>query len=283
MLKVVGGFGVIACFIGFTSGLVYPFSSLSVKKPLFQNAEKVMLDSDSEKTRMFAPKTFAEAMEHYKKAESDFDRGKAINNITDELDTSSRLFKQAVQISDQSSVVLKDAADARSDAHKLMASKFKPSGWSIAEDTFRRAVAKMEKGDQDDAKALGEEARVLYRQVEKDTVTLSYMAEIWNKLKIIETMKAGGEFYAPKTYQKAMNLAKQAQGELEKQPYGNDHAKDLVRQAMDQAEYGIKISRCIKSFVNDKKTFEDLFLDSLIKPEEVKTEVHPVEKVTHES
>ncbi len=75
-------------------------------------------------------------------------------------------------------------------------------------------------------------------------------------------MKA--EYFAPKTYQKAAALAKQAEEELAKQPYANEQAKSLIQEAINQADLGLKMSKHIQTLVKEKKTFEDLYLESVI-------------------
>ena len=89
------------------------------------------------------------------------------------------------------------------------------------------------------------------------------MNEIREKLRQ-KKKKKKGEYFAPKSYQKAISLADQAEKELVQQPYGNDKAKQLIQEAMDQADFGLKISEQIKVLVKDKKTFEDLYLESII-------------------
>ena len=271
-MKLKGGSGIAmyalmtVCMLQIMAGYGFATSSLAVKKSLFQKAEKAMLEADSQQTRFFAPKLFGEAMELYQAAENDYINEKSIKDINSKLDRAEFLFKKSVETGVEGATLLKNAEAARNDAHKVMASKYKTREWNEAEDTFKRAVAKLEKGETDQARLLSEEAERLYHQVERDTVAFSYMVEIREKLRSIETMKQG-DYFAPKTYQKAVELANQAEQELEKQPYGNELAKGLINQAMAQAEYGVKISQRIKTLVQEKKTFEDLFLEAVIPPE----------------
>ena len=80
-----------------------------VKKSLFQDAEKVMTEADSQETRFYAPKIFNDALSEYKSAENDFERGKTIREITEKLAKATALFKQAMDVSregaDRKSVV----------------------------------------------------------------------------------------------------------------------------------------------------------------------------------
>jgi hypothetical protein len=252
-----------ACFLLASGTCCFADNSGEVKKSLFQDAEKVMIEADSQKTRTYAPKIFSEAVDMYKSAENDFERGKSIREITEKLTKSSALFKQAMAVSQEGAELLGHAEAARVAAHKVMASKHKAEEWSKAEETFKRSVSKLEKGNPTDARILADQAEQLYRQVELDTVAFSYMIEIRDKLRKIETMK-DGEYFAPKTYQKALSLARQAEEELARQPYANEKAKGLIKEAMDQADFGMKMSRHIKTLVKEKKTFEDLYLESVI-------------------
>lgn len=234
-----------------------------VKKSLFQDAEKVMTEADSQETRFYAPKIFSDALSEYKSAESDYERGKTIREITEKLAKATAMFRQAMDVSREGATLLGHAEEARMAARKVMAPKYRNDEWNRAEEMMKRAVSKLEKGSRDDAKTLADEAEQLFRQVERDTVAFSYMIEIREKLRQIEAMKKG-EYFAPKSYEKAISLADQAEKELVQQPYGNDKAKQLIQEAMDQADFGLKISEQIKVLVKDKKTFEDLYLESII-------------------
>ena len=238
-------------------------SAGDVKKSLFQDAEKVMTEADSQETRFYAPKIFNDALSEYKSAESDYERGKTIREITEKLAKATAMFRQAMDVSREGATLLGHAEEARMAARKVMAPKYRNDEWNRAEEMMKRAVSKLEKGSRDDAKTLADEAEQLFRQVERDTVAFSYMIEIREKLRQIEAMKKG-EYFAPKSYQKAISLADQAEKELVQQPYGNDKAKQLIQEAMDQADFGLKISEQIKVLVKDKKTFEDLYLESII-------------------
>jgi len=251
-----------ACVLIIAGTPCYADSSLAVKKSLFQETEKVMIEADSQKTRFFAPKLFNEAVSVYQSAEEDYSDQKSIKDINEKLDKSEALFKQAMTVANEGADLLGQAEAARMNAHRVMASKYKPAEWNEAEDTLKRAVAKVEKGDRLEAKMLADKAEGLYNQVERDTVAFSYMVEIREKLRKIESMKA--EYYAPKTYQKAAALAKQAEEELAKQPYANEQAKSLIQEAINQADFGLKMSKHIQTLVKEKKTFEDLYLESVI-------------------
>ncbi len=234
-----------------------------VKKSLFQDADKVMAAADSQETRFYAPRLFNDGLSMYKSAENDFERGKTIREITEKLAKATALFKQAMDVSKEGETLLGHAEEARMAARKVMAPKYRADEWNKAEDMMKRAVLKLEKGSGDEAKTLADQAEQLFRQVERDTVAFSYMIEIRDKLRQIETMKKD-DYFAPKSYQKALSLADQAEKELVQQPYGNDRAKQLLQEAMDQADFGLKISRQIKILVKDRKTFEDLYLESII-------------------
>lgn len=258
-----------------TVSIVWASSSLDVKKALFQKADQLMLEADTNKTRFFAPKTFENAINVYKSAENDYAKERSIKDINDKLDQSIVLFKSAIKISDEAEKLFRNTDLARNDAHKVMASKYKPAQWTEAENMFKRAIIKYEYGDNGEAWSLSQMAESIYRQAEKDTVIYSYLAGVWETLKKIEAIK-GNEHLVPKTYAHAMELAQQAEAELDRQTYGNEKAKTLIKEAISEAEYGLKLSQCIKTLKDEGKTMEDLFLEDLIPQESL-------EKINHKS
>jgi hypothetical protein len=238
-------------------------SSLAVKKALFQKADRALGEADTHKTRFFAPTVFAEAMGIYKSAENDYAHERSMKEINDKLDRSMVLFADAVRMADEAERQFRDTDLARNDAHKVMASRFKPDQWGKAEDAFKRAIAKFERGQRPEAVSLADEARALYEQVEQDTIAYSYLAKVWDNLKTIDGLD-GGSHLAPKTYARAVQLAELAQTELKRQAYGNEKAKKLISEAQAEAEYALKLTRCIKTLTEQGKTLEDLFIDDLI-------------------
>ncbi len=253
-----------AALLLWASGTVsHADTALTIKKSLFEDTDKIMQEADSQKTRFYAPTIFNNAVATYQSAETDFAEEKSIREINEKLTKASTLFRKAMTVAEEGEKVLGSAETARMNAHKVMASKYKPAEWSEADETLKRAVAKMEKGQTEEAMTLASQAEQLFGQVERDTVAFSYMVEIREKLRQIESMRAG-EYFAPKTYQKALALARQAEEELARQPYGNEQAKGLIKEAMQQADLGIKLSQQIKVLVKEKKTFEDLYLESVI-------------------
>lgn len=234
-----------------------------LRSAMFEKADQAMEASDSHYTRFFAPKTFEDGLEYYKEAESYYRDGESMKDINEKLDKAIERFNKAVVIRDAAREMFSGTEEARNDAQKVRASKYNTRQWEIAESNYKRAINKLEKGDTQKAKALAEEAKMQFRIVERDTVKISYLKHIWEKLKTIENMNSK-EYYAPKSYQMAVELVKQAEAEFDQQAYGNEKAKQLIKQAEAQVDRALKISEFIKKYVDAGKTFEDLVIEAQI-------------------
>lgn len=262
MIKTSIRFFLFICIVFLTAGtfsLADASGTGAVKQVVFEKADYLLQETDTHKTRLYAPKTFEKAMEFYKKADKAYDEGKSLDDINENLNEAISNFSKALELCKKGTDIFYETQSARDSAIKVRASKYRPAEWTTAESMFNSAVSRLEKGDIDEAKAMAGETETLFRIAELTTIKLSYLGLVWKKLEKMETMK-GEDYFPAKTYQKASDLAIKAEFEIERQRYGNDRAKKLVEEASEQAEYGMKIAEFIKHMIKNDKTYEDLII-----------------------
>jgi tetratricopeptide (TPR) repeat protein len=241
---------------------------LEIRKAMFEKTDIAFREADTYKTRMYAPETLNEAIRYYNNADDAFTNELTFKEINDNLNMAYDLFKKALSIRKQADAIFTEMEDTRQKAHSMRASRFDTTNWDNAERLFKRAVIKLEKGDAQQAENMASESVKYYKLAEVNTVKISYMNKVWDKLKAIENKKE--KTFAPKTLQTAKELALKAEKELEKQPYGNEKAQELITMALQQVDRSEKISVYVKNMLDNGKTFEDLILDSGIQVDNLK-------------
>jgi len=228
----------------------------NVEAKLFKEAIEVLEAAKRASADILSPNNFDEAMRYYNMAEEQYQKGKKLEDIRRNLKASLVYFNQALEASKLAEVTFTPVIKVRADAMDAEAFKYAVQEFQKAEDKFREAAKKLEDGDVNDAKKKGAEATTLYRQAELEAIKANYLSDTWNLLKQAE--KQGVEDFAPKTLQKARDLSRQAEKELNENRYDTDLARNLAQMAKYEAKHAIFLSVAIKNM--KRSTTEDLLL-----------------------
>lgn len=245
--------------VGIIVSLIIPASNLfaqNVEASLFKEAIEVLEAAKRASADILSPTNFDEAMRYYNMAEEQYQKGKKLEDIRRNLKASLVYFNQALEASKLAEVTFTPVIKVRADALDAEAFKYAVQEFQKAEDKFREAAKRLEDGDVNDAKKKGAEATTLYRQAELVAIKANYLSETWNLLKQAE--KQGVEDLAPKTLQKARELSRQAEKELNENRYDTDLARNLAQMAKYEAKHAIFLAKAIKNM--KKSTTEDLLL-----------------------
>lgn len=227
-----------------------------IEASLFKESIEVLEAAKRSGADILSPKNFDEAMRYYNEAEKQYQQGKKLEDIRRNLKAAMVHFNQALEASKLAEVTFTSVIKVRMDAMDAEASKFAKEKWKKAEDKFREAARELEDGDVNNAKKKGAEATARYREAELEAIKANYLSETWNLLKKAEEMDVDEE--APKTLQKARELAQQAEKELNENRYDTDMARGLAVQAKYEAKHAIFLSKAIKKM--KKNSLESVLL-----------------------
>ena len=112
-------------------------------------------------------------------------------------------------------------------------------------------VVPISTGDVNDARKKAGEAERLYRDAELAAIKTNYLQETWSLLEQADKMKVKDN--APKTLERARELIKQAEKELNENRYDTDVARSLAQQANYEAKHAIYLHNLIKQMKKDDK------------------------------
>jgi outer membrane protein OmpA-like peptidoglycan-associated protein len=227
-----------------------------IRTGLFKDADQALQESRDKKADLLSPKNFEKAMSYYKEAENDLKKGKNLDDIRKKLRAAVSYFQKATQTTQLAEVTFQNLLKIRNDALKADAPQFAKTTWKEAEAKFY--AVELEGGDVNNAKKRGGEAETLYRKVELEAIKANYLNETWTLLGKADKMNVKDR--APKTLQRAKELAVQAEKELNENRYDIDYPRSLAMQANYTVKHAIYISKTVKEFEDAKYKFEDLIL-----------------------
>ena len=259
LLTIVVGISLVVLF----SSIVIVANSSSaeqqdIKASLFKEANKAMKNAKEVKADLLSPKNFSEALKHYQNADSDYQKGKNLEDIRKKLRASVVYFTKATEATKLAEVTLANSIKARSDASQSGAPQYSAETWSKAEVKFNDAARELEGGDVNDAKKRSGEAETIYRQAELEAVKVNYLNDTWDLLNKAEENDV--KKFAPGTLKKAQDLIAQAEKELNENRYDTDVARSLARQAKYEAQHSIYLAEVIKRLRDNKELMEDFLL-----------------------
>ena len=242
--------------------LSFPAMSFSqdIKETMFKEASQNLNEARRAQADLLAPKNYDQAIKYYKEAESDYDKGRNLEDVRQKLRAATAYLKKASEAIKLANVTFVYSIKARKDALSAEASSYAAEQWKKAEDKFLEAAMRLEDGNVNDAKKGSSEAETLYRQAELTAIKANYLNETWELLKQAEEKDV--KKYAPQTLAHARELISKAENELNTNRYDTDVARDLARQGKYEAQHAIYLAQVVRYLRDKKESIESYLLDA---------------------
>jgi outer membrane protein OmpA-like peptidoglycan-associated protein len=234
-------------------------SAQDLRESLFAGADAARAKAKSVNAQVLAPTSFGKGDKAYQTAESQLQKGAAVDKIQGNLASAEASFEKATSASSLAEVTFADTLKAREAAGAARASELVPNAWSKAEDAFANAAAKLEGGNVNSAQKASVKAKGLYRDAELAGVKAGVLGDARALLKKADDEKATR--YAPKTFAKAQSLADEADKKLSSDRYETGSAEELASQAVYEANHGFYVAGVVQSVNKKDKSVEDVVLD----------------------
>jgi OOP family OmpA-OmpF porin len=229
-----------------------------VRKDLFGETDNVIQHAKEKNAHLYSPAAYEKAMEYYNDAESDYKKGRDLEDIRSKLKEARSFLIKAMDGVKLGEVTFSSTMAARNDALSADAPKFSPATWKKAEQQFKSAAEQLEDGDVNDAKSEGGEAERLYRAAELEAIKANYLNPAKALLKQADDMDV--KETAPKTLAKAKQLAQKAEALLQQNRYDTDEARQMAQEAKYEAAHAIYLHKTFTAMDKEGKGFEDLRL-----------------------
>ena len=233
-------------------------ASQHTKEALFKEASAAFDGARAAKADVYAPKSYARAIKHYRSAERKFANSQNSEAVRAELGLATEQFQLAIKISKTVETEFASALKARADAEKIKAPTHASDLWRRAEQRLERAISDMERDASGPAEQRAAEAEQFYRDAELATIKNKLLGELQLLLEQAEQAKV--DRYAPKTLQKAKDLMAQAGQALEADRYDADRPRSLVQRATSEVKHAMYLAEVVKQAKAEKLTAEDLIV-----------------------
>ena len=247
------GILIATCFFAAT------LSAQDLRESLFADADAARAKAKSVNAQVLAPVSFGKGDKAYQTAESQLQKGAAVDKIQGNLASAQASFEKATSASSLAEVTFADTLKAREAAGAARASELVPDSWSKAEDAFANAAGKLEGGNVNSAQKASVKAKGLYRDAELAGVKAGVLGDARKLLKKADDEKVTR--YAPKTFAKAQSLANEADRKLSGDRYETGSAEELATQAVYEANHGFYLAGVVQSVNKKDKSIEDVVLN----------------------
>ncbi len=231
-----------------------------VKKAMFAETDQLLDEAKKFNADILAPTAYANALQNYRKAEAEFEKGNSLAAVRRSLSASTTELEKALKNARLAILVFGIAYQARNDAVSAEANLMQIAVWQQAEKKFNEAATTLEKDNLNAAKKKGEEAEALYRQAELQAIKINYLNEAYRAVDAAELNKAAE--LAPLTLKKAKSMIKDAENLLNSDRYDTDQARILARQARREARHALYLTRLAQNIKTRKLSQEEVLLAS---------------------
>lgn len=225
---------------------------------LFAAADSSMQQAIAAEAELLAPAAFERGLSAYRDSETDFERGRNIERIRNNLANAESAFREAIEATEIARITLASLIKTRDDARNATAATFAAQLWTEAERIFDASARRLESGDIRSARDRAAEAETLYRDAELTAIKAQYLSDTRALLAQAEQLRV--QRYAPKTLQSAISLLQQAELELNQNRYDTDYPRSLAQQANYQARHAIYLAELIRGLRDSDSSEEDIVL-----------------------
>jgi OmpA-OmpF porin, OOP family len=232
----------------------------NIRAQLFEDIDVKLEEVKAMHGDLYSPKHFETAMRHYQNAERLLRTGRSIEEMRAEINRASAAFNRAAETTRLGVVTFSTTIAARNDALTADAPVFAPERWKTAEATFRSAAESLEDGTVNRARQQAQVAENQYRSVELEAIKANYLNDARETLRVATAERA--ERNAPKTLSRAQSLVRQVETLLQQDRYDTEEAGRLAMEAAYEASHALHLHRTITRMQNERKTFEDVYLEA---------------------
>ena len=235
-----------------------PAAAQDVRQTLFRTADQARAEAEAARADLLAPEAWNEAIELYRRADQDLERGRDLKDIRRRLERAIQFFRQATEATELARVTFVNSLAAREDALNAEAGLFAADLWREAEERFEDAARELEDGDVNDARRESDRALQRYRAAELAAIKANYLNETWALLEEAEERDVDDR--APITLRRAEELVASAEQLLTENRYDTDEARSLAQEAKREAQHAIFLAQSIRTFQDEDVTLEELML-----------------------
>jgi OmpA-OmpF porin, OOP family len=217
----------------------------------------------TQQLNVLSPKNFAEAVEAFRSASRDAEKGKAMDRVRARVNEGETALQRAQQAANAARQLVPSTIATREDALRANAPRLAPEAWTRAAQRFNDAMLENEQADARNAQKKAAEAEVLLRDAELTAIKASVLDEARAAIAEDEAAKIGK--VAPRSLDAAKRYLAQADQEIQRNRYDLTTARNLAAQARYEARHAAYLAKLIGTASaaekDDKAGFEAMILE----------------------
>jgi outer membrane protein OmpA-like peptidoglycan-associated protein len=235
------------------------FVSTAFPQEMLQESKENLEKAKAEMADVLSPETLEKAQAAYDEAVKKTQKGESLDKIRKLIEESINHSNMAIRNSELARVTFKDVLPAREKALKADAPSLAPEEWKNADSKFYEAANALERGNANDGKRKGSEARDLFSTAELLAIKEAIIGETGRYLSALE--KENVNDYAPKTFAKAREYFTKADDLLDRDRYKKSEAESLNSVALYEAKHAKNLTDRIRKIDREKTSQEMIHLD----------------------
>ncbi|MDD4052156.1 MAG: hypothetical protein PHR28_09705, partial [candidate division Zixibacteria bacterium] len=239
--------------------LVALVGSLSAQQnPRFDKAKASMDSLVALEGPVFAPKTFAKALEKMAAAELNLKREKSDKVIDKYLSESEEYLENAFKATEVAKLTFRDYLGPRTRARDAQAFALVPAVYQQAEEQFMKGTAKAEDGDVKGGLKEATTASPLFETAELEAIRVQILGQADSLIN--RAINGEAQRYAPATLDKARSARSRADAIIVKDRYNRNEAVAEAKLAEYEARHASTIAQSVRSLERNDQAWEKLML-----------------------
>ncbi len=230
---------------------VWPAWAQTTGEPLIDTLEAEVQKAREQDVAALSPNAFAAAADALAAAREDLQKGRKADRIRERASEGLVSIRKANETAVRARETFASMVRTRNDALASKPAQYSPDKWASADERFRDAMSRFEKGDTEAAQRRGAESEVLMRDAELDAIKNRVLGQA-RKL-IAQARDAKVADVAPQTLSNAERLLLQADQEISRNRYDLSVPESLTREAEYEARHATYLAQLIRDTLKKEK------------------------------
>lgn len=239
-----------------------PLAAQTVSEPLVDSLAAEVQQARKQDVAALSPGNFKEAAEALEAAQGDLQKGRKPERIRERATAGLASIRKANEVAARARESFAGMVRTRTDALAAQPAEYAPEQWTRADERFREAMTRFERGDAEGAQRRGAESEVLMREAELDAIKNRVLGRARSLIQQAQAAKIAE--FAPQTLANAERLLGQAEQEITRNRYDLAVPEALTREAEYEARHAAFLAQEIRDVMKlekeDQHAFEALLL-----------------------
>jgi outer membrane protein OmpA-like peptidoglycan-associated protein len=198
-----------------------------------------------------APNAFKAAAAALEGAQQDLQKGRKIERVREQANSGLESIRKATQAAARARDAFASAVRTRTDALAAQPAQYAAERWAKADERFRDAMSRYERGDIDGAQRRAAESEVLMREAELEAIKNRVLGPARSLISQAHAAKV--KDVAPQTLANAERLLAQADHEISRNRYDLAVPETLTKEAEYEARHAMYLAQVIRDVLKKER------------------------------